>query len=393
MKQNTKSEKRTGLIVKLTGITAILLLFAIVIFSIISVRSVQSSSMETAVIMGKDKLAGDMIYFENMVFNEYGQLSLQDGKLMGQQEQQYQQEQQEQQYQQEQQEQEQQYVSLEYQYELVDKVSSAMGIVATVFIRDGNDYRRISTSIVDNSGKRATDTYLGANSAAYPSVHAGHDYSGNAVILGRDYLTCYRPIFSSENREVIGILFIGIEMTKIGQVISQNTSKNINLIIIIAITVLLVVIIVNTVSLRLILVKPIRTVTAIIGRLSMGDINQQIGESKVQDEIGTMKIELKHLINGLKNTSFFAQNIGKGNFHAEYQPLSSDDVLGNSLLEMRQSLQDAEKIQAMHANNEKRLNWSNEGLAKFAELLRSNNENLENLCNSIISNMVKYINI
>ena len=401
MKHHTKSEKRTSLIVKLTVISALFLLFAIIIFSIISVRSVQSSSMETAVIMGKDKLAGDMEFFENMVFNEYGQLSLRDGKLLGQQKQQDQQEPQEQDDQQELQEpqdqqeqqklQEQQGVSLEYQYEVVDKISSAMGIVATVFIREDDDYRRISTSIVNNSGKRATDTYLGINSAAYPSVHAGHDYIGNAVILGHDYLTCYRPIFASEHKDVIGILFIGIEMTKIGQVISQNTARQINLVVIIAIIILLGLIIVNTVSFRLILVSPIRSVTAIIGRLSMGDINQQISESKNRDEIGTMKNELKQLINGLKDTSHFAQSIGKGDFHAEYQLLSNDDVLGNSLLEMRQSLQDAEKIQAMHANNEKQLNWSNEGLATFAELLRSSNDNLEELCNSIISNMVKYI--
>jgi signal transduction histidine kinase len=178
--------------------------------------------METAVIMGMDKLNGDMMCFEYMVFNEYGQLSLLDGKLVGQ-----------------------QGVSLEYQYELIDRISAGMGIVATIFVRDGDDFRRISTCIVDDTGKRVVDTFLSSTSIAYPSVHSGNDYKGRAVILGRDYLTHYRPIFAFGSRDIIGALFIGIEMTKIGQTISQNTVGQIILIVIIAITILLALIIVT----------------------------------------------------------------------------------------------------------------------------------------------------
>jgi len=71
--------------------------------------------------------------------------------------------------------------------------------------------------------------------------------------------------------------------------------------------------------------------------------------------------------------------------------LSEKDVLGNSLLEMRQSLQNAEKTQAMHAEIEKHRNWATSGLAKFAEILRKDNNNLETLSYNIISNLVKYL--
>jgi len=104
-----------------------------------------------------------------------------------------------------------------------------------------------------------------------------------------------------------------------------------------------------------------------------------------------MKNELKHLIDGLKRTASFAQNIGKGNLNAEYQPLSNNDVLGNSLLEMRQSLQNAEKLQIKQANTEQQRNWIAQGLAQFAVLLRANNDNIENLCQAIISHLVKYV--
>ena len=360
--------KKSSLIVKLSSISTLFILGAIVIFSVISIRSVQKTSTETAVIMGMNKLIGDMIHFESMIFNEYGQLSLRGDDLVGQ-----------------------NGVSLKYQYELVDKLGSETGVVATVFIREAKNYRRISTNIVDGSGKRAVDTFLDSNGAAYPVVHKGNDYIGNAVILGLDYLALYRPIFADNEKDIIGIIFIGIEISKIQQIISQSTFELIIRNIIISIAILIILVVVNTLSLNLILIKPVKVLTAIIRKLSIGDINLQIEESTVLDEIGTMKNELKRLVDGLKQTAFFAQHIGRGHLDAQYQPLSNDDVLGNSLLEMRQSLQNAEKTRAVNANNEKQRNWVTEGLAKFAEILRRDNTNMEVLSYNVISNMVKYI--
>ena len=358
-----------SLLIKLSIISTSFLLLAIVIFSVISVRSVKSSSMETAVIMGNGKLVDDMMHLEDMINNEYGKLNIEEGELVGQ-----------------------QGVSLHYQYGLVDKLGDGKGIVATIFIREGIDYRRINTSIIDDAGKRAVDTFLGTGSAAYSSIQSGLDYSGSAVILGKDYLTLYRPIFAQNERDVIGILFIGIEMLRIEKIISQNTVKEIILIIIIAVIILLALIIVNAISLNLILIKPIKIVTSIIRRLSIGDLNLQIEETKSMDEIGTMTKELNNLFEGLKRTAGFAQDIGNGNLNALYQPLSNDDLLGNSLLDMRQSLQNAQKTQSLHANDERQRNWVNEGIAKFADILRRDNADMEALSYNIIKNMVRYLN-
>jgi len=116
-----------------------------------------------------------------------------------------------------------------------------------------------------------------------------------------------------------------------------------------------------------------------------------VEKSKNEDEIGKINDELKLLFDGLKQTANFAQNIGQGNLNAQFQPLSSEDLLGNSLLDMRQSLHDAEKTRTVNANNEKQRNWVTEGLAKFAEILRLDNENMEVLSYNVISNMVKYL--
>jgi len=103
------------------------------------------------------------------------------------------------------------------------------------------------------------------------------------------------------------------------------------------------------------------------------------------DEIGVMADSLNKLIDGLESYKGFAQNIGKGNLKANFEPLSQEDELGNSLLEMRDSLQNV-------ASKEQKEKWLTEGFTQFADVLRKNNDNIQALCLDIITNLVKKLN-
>lgn len=64
-------------------------------------------------------------------------------------------------------------------------------------------------------------------------------------------------------------------------------------------------------------------------------------ENKIEsrnDEIGEMSKALNILIDGLKQTANFADEIGKGNMNAQFDPLSKNDILGNALLNMRSKI-------------------------------------------------------
>ncbi len=265
IKDDTK-KIRAGLLVKLSGTAAVFLLIAISVFSISSFLSLERSSFETAVLMGNSKLKGDMVNFAYMVNQNYGQLSLKNGELTGE-----------------------DGAPLTHQYGVVDTVSANMGIAATIFVRDNNDYRRISTSIVDGSGKRAVDTFLGSGSAAFESMNSGKIYTGEAVILGKNYLTEYQPIFSADKREIIGILFIGIEMSTIENLISQNNTAQIMQLVIMAAVILLLSITANIISCKYMLLKPIRSVEDILKEISKGegDLTKQLTVTS-KDEIGDM---------------------------------------------------------------------------------------------------------
>lgn len=56
------------------------------------------------------------------------------------------------------------------------------------------------------------------------------------------------------------------------------------------------------------------------------------------DEIGEMAIALNALVDGYKQTTNFAGEVGKGNFDYPYKPLSKEDKLGEALLKMAKKL-------------------------------------------------------
>ena len=130
--------------------------------------------------------------------------------------------------------------------------------------------------------------------------------------------------------------------------------------------------------------KPINYIKDLLLKLGKGELVDDQGKRFNKDEIGEMAVAMENLIQGLRSTTNFAENIGKGSYDSEFQPLSEEDVLGNALIEMRNNL-------SRVAEEDKKRNWSTEGLAKFGDILRSNNDNLEKLSDNIIRNLVKYL--
>lgn len=61
------------------------------------------------------------------------------------------------------------------------------------------------------------------------------------------------------------------------------------------------------------------------------------------DEIGEMSRALDQLVDSLKRTTAFASEVGRGNFEIEFEPLSDEDDLGDSLLVMRDGLKEYKK--------------------------------------------------
>ncbi|WP_300437230.1 methyl-accepting chemotaxis protein [Zoogloea sp.] len=95
----------------------------------------------------------------------------------------------------------------------VDEFSRLTGGVATLFVRDGDNFFRVTTSVKNKGGARVTGTALDAKHPAYRLLLEGKPYVGKATLFGKDYMTRYLPI-KDEADKVIGIAFVGLDLTE-----------------------------------------------------------------------------------------------------------------------------------------------------------------------------------
>lgn len=81
------------------------------------------------------------------------------------------------------------------------------------------------------------------------------------------------------------------------------------------------------------------------------------------DEFGQMAAKVDDLVQTLKNNAEFASRIGEGKYDTEFKPVTENDVLGMSLINMRKNLVGNER-----RDNER--NWIIRGVAQISEILR-----------------------
>jgi len=261
-----KEKKSKKLFLKTMAVSTIILILALGALGYLSLRSERMLALEAAEYMGNKKLKGDMPSFEYRISKEYGKLTLKDNDLKdinGN--------------------------SLKYHYDIVDGISRDLGIVATIFIRENNDFRRLATSITKADGSRAVDTFLGSTSPAYSSMISGNPYSGRATILGKDYIVDYKPIFEGNTKNVIGILFIGIEISSFERHVDEACNSQIMVSIALGVALLIIILVANAMSINFIILRPISKVTSILKDISEGegDLTQSIPINS-NDEIGLL---------------------------------------------------------------------------------------------------------
>jgi len=87
----------------------------------------------------------------------------------------------------------------------------------------------------------------------------------------------------------------------------------------------------------------------------------------------------------------FVEKLRGGDIDAEYVH-DETDVLGKSIVNLRDNLKASKIEEQARRDEDEQRNWIAEGLAKFGEILRSDNDNLEELSYQVISNLVKYLN-
>jgi len=94
-------------------------------------------------------------------------------------------------------------------YDVVDEIKKSTGATATVFVKDGDDFIRVSTNVLTPEGKRGVGTAL-ARAKAYEAVSKGEQFCGQVDVLGTAFDACYNPI-KGDGGKVIGVTYVGFK--------------------------------------------------------------------------------------------------------------------------------------------------------------------------------------
>ena len=131
-----------------------------------------------------------------------------------------------------------------------------------------------------------------------------------------------------------------------------------------------------------------------LANLSLGIIDQEEKKEAVfESEITDLNNSLDRLFDSLQASVDFAGEIGKGNLDTKYNLMSDGDTLGESLITMQNSLIKAKEEEDKKKILDDQRNWVTHGLANFGEILRQDNDNINDFAFNLLSQLLQYVDI
>ncbi|MBR4440388.1 MAG: PAS domain S-box protein [Bacteroidales bacterium] len=111
-----------------------------------------------------------------------------------------------------------------------------------------------------------------------------------------------------------------------------------------------------------------------------------------QTEIGKLNSLINCTADNFQKLTEFSNEIYKGNYETGTQLSAPDGSMAKSLIDLSERLSASEKEQNLRRLEDEQRNWTTQGLAKFGDIMRHNNENITVLSDEVIKNLVHYIN-
>ncbi len=213
--------------------------------------------------------------------------------------------------------------SVDGKFEHIDKFSENMNVVATVFSKKNNDFVRILTTIKEENGQRAIGTLLDSSTKAYDEISNGKEYFGSAEILGKSYITKYKPMLDSSGN-IIGIYFVGVANETVESIISEGKISTIRSVAILSVVMLLIATIIS-IKFSTKLSNPIKQVTDVAHEIADGNFDVVLHINS-NDEIGDLSESFNRTVHRLSEYQGYIDEISEslvelsnGNLEIELQ--------------------------------------------------------------------------
>ncbi len=137
-------------------------------------------------------------------------------------------------------------------------------------------------------------------------------------------------------------------------------------------------------------ILPVQKILDVLSAVSNGNLNKKVGLNST-NEVGQIANKVDLISNNLDEKVGFIRELSKGNYKAQIELIGNEDVLGSTLIDMRESFQRTAKEEKKRKEEDKKQNWVTQGLAKLGDILRKDNDNIERLSFNIISYLVQFL--
>lgn len=173
-------------------------------------------------------------------------------------------------------------------FPIVDGIKESTGYEVTIFFGD----ERKLTSIMDDEGSRVLDQNADAKIVS-SVIEKGKDYyDDNVDLFGKRYICCYIPIYQENSEEIVGMVMLGEEYSKVQSLIRKSQIS--------LLLSSLLLVIVCSVAAYVIggkIAEAIKKSKGYIDEMSNGKLGIKIDEAMMdrKDEIGEMSRSVKML--------------------------------------------------------------------------------------------------
>ncbi|QQS51449.1 MAG: GAF domain-containing protein [Bacteroidota bacterium] len=124
--------------------------------------------------------------------------------------------------------------------------------------------------------------------------------------------------------------------------------------------------------------------------LSKGQNNKALS-SRWHDELGNTMEVFNKLNDRIKTAGEFAVSLGENKLETPFASDSDNDSLALALNTLREKLITNKSELEQRIREDAKHNWMNQGIAKFNDLLRQSNNDINNLAYIVIENLVEYL--
>ena len=137
--------------------------------------------------------------------------------------------------------------------------------------------------------------------------------------------------------------------------------------------------------------RPLVKTTSWLKRIGIGELPAQNLDEEGLPEIRQVDHAVNELVKELKKKTDFTRSLNENNLDIKLIPSGPHDELGRELNALQQKISETASLEKKNEEENVKRRYINEGLAKFAEILRSQSNDIHLLGDAFIREIVKYL--